>query len=71
MALKQSPGNAKPLPLDGLRVVDFCIVIAGPTCGRVLADPGAEVLKVEAPDREIAPYLSLDVNRGKRSIVLD
>jgi crotonobetainyl-CoA:carnitine CoA-transferase CaiB-like acyl-CoA transferase len=59
------------LPLAGLRVVDFCIVIAGPTCGRVLADLGAEVVKIDAPDREIGPYLWLDVNRGKRSLVLD
>src|SRR5262249_24120476 len=68
---RQRQGESKPLPLDGLRVIDFCIVIAGPTCGRVLADLGADVVKVEAPDREIAPYLWLDVNRGKRSIVLD
>jgi crotonobetainyl-CoA:carnitine CoA-transferase CaiB-like acyl-CoA transferase len=71
MMLKPPRDGAKPLPLDGLRVIDFCIVIAGPTCGRILADLGADVVKIEAPDREIAPYLWLDVNRGKRSIVLD
>jgi crotonobetainyl-CoA:carnitine CoA-transferase CaiB-like acyl-CoA transferase len=63
--------DGKPLPLAGVRVIDFCIVIAGPTCGRLLADLGADVVKVEAPNREIAPYLWLDVNRGKRSIVVD
>jgi crotonobetainyl-CoA:carnitine CoA-transferase CaiB-like acyl-CoA transferase len=57
--------------LAGVRVIDFCIVIAGPTCGRVLADLGAEVIKIDSPDRDFGPYLWLDVNRGKRSIVLD
>src|SRR5262249_55837519 len=33
--LRHRQGESKPLPLDGLRVIDFCIVIAGPTCGRV------------------------------------
>ena len=63
--------TGKPLPLSGLRVVDFCIVIAGPTVARILADLGADVIKVDAPNRELSPYLWLDVNRGKRSIVLD
>ncbi|MFT8246836.1 CoA transferase [Roseomonas sp. BN140053] len=58
-------------PLAGTRVVDFCIIIAGPTAGRVLADLGAEVVKIDAPNRYVNPCLWMDVNRGKRSIVLD
>ncbi|HEY8359092.1 MAG TPA: CoA transferase, partial [Ramlibacter sp.] len=36
-----------PLPLKGLRVVEFTHMVMGPTCGMVLADMGAEVIKVE------------------------
>jgi crotonobetainyl-CoA:carnitine CoA-transferase CaiB-like acyl-CoA transferase len=68
--------------LAGLRVVDFTQVAAGPTCTMMLADRGADVVKVEAPTgdlgRQLGPpwknghgvvYLSL--NRNKRSIMLD
>ncbi len=68
---RQKGKGGKPLPLADIRVVDFCIIIAGPTIGRILGDLGADVVKVEAPNREISPYLWFDVNRGKRSIVLD
>jgi crotonobetainyl-CoA:carnitine CoA-transferase CaiB-like acyl-CoA transferase len=70
-----SPGPAfngeVPLPLDGLRVLDLCIVLAGPTCGRMLADFGADVIKINDPNRTEEQYQALDVNRGKRSILLD
>ncbi len=57
--------------LDGVRVLDLCIVLAGPTCGRTLAEYGAEVIKIDDPARPYDPSGSLDVNRGKRSILLD
>jgi crotonobetainyl-CoA:carnitine CoA-transferase CaiB-like acyl-CoA transferase len=72
-----------PTALDGLLVVDFTRVVAGPACTQTLADFGAEVIKIENPEGgddtrayehaalggESAAFLSL--NRGKRGIVLD
>ena len=74
--------NPNPLrPLEGVRVVEFCQVAAGPFCGMLLADFGAEVLKVEPPDgdamRQWPPITDgfsenfASINRGKRSVVLD
>ena len=56
--------------LDGVKVLDLCIVLAGPTCGRTLAEFGAEVTKIDDPNRPAGPFHN-DVNRGKRSILLD
>ena len=39
--------SPKPLPYEGIRVVEFTHMVMGPTCGMVLADMGAEVIKVE------------------------
>jgi CoA:oxalate CoA-transferase len=70
-----------PRPLDGLRIVDFTRVLAGPLSTALLADLGAEVIKIEPPQgddyRAIGPFrhgesaLFTIVNRGKRSVVLD
>ena len=57
--------------IDGVRVLDLCIVLAGPTCGRTLGEYGADVIKIEAPMRPPGFAFHGDVNRGKRSIVLD
>ncbi len=78
--MESSPGTA---PLAGVRVADLSRVLAGPYCTMVLADLGADVVKVERPEGgdetrswgppfaggEAAYYLS--VNRGKRSCALD
>jgi crotonobetainyl-CoA:carnitine CoA-transferase CaiB-like acyl-CoA transferase len=70
--LRKTQADAPRRPvLDGVRVLDLCIVLAGPTCGRTLAEYGADVIKIEAPTRPPSPLFHLDVNRGKRSMVLD
>jgi crotonobetainyl-CoA:carnitine CoA-transferase CaiB-like acyl-CoA transferase len=43
---------APPLPLDGIRVIEFSHTVMGPSCGVVLADLGADVIKVEPPEGE-------------------
>ena len=68
-------------PLDGVRIVEFGNLIAAPFCAMLLADLGAEVVKVEPPTgdlgRAFGPYVGgesaffLSANRGKRNVVLD
>jgi crotonobetainyl-CoA:carnitine CoA-transferase CaiB-like acyl-CoA transferase len=68
------PGNPHPLPLAGIRVLDFSWVIAGPTTTRYLAAMGADVIKVEAPGRGDpgrASELHTVLGQAKRGIVLD
>src|SRR5213075_2660751 len=63
------------LPLGGVRVVDFSMFVPGPFCSSILADLGAEVVKVEAPrgdpGRSYVPVQFDTENRNKRSIALD
>jgi crotonobetainyl-CoA:carnitine CoA-transferase CaiB-like acyl-CoA transferase len=54
-------------PLSGIRVLDLGLALSGPTCGRILAEFGAEVVKISKPDAGVAGYL----NRGKQSLLLD
>ncbi len=71
-----------PGPLSGVRVVDFSAVVSAPLAAMVLSDQGADVVKVEAPERQDVlrkewyyrgglTSLFVNVNRGKRGIVLD
>jgi crotonobetainyl-CoA:carnitine CoA-transferase CaiB-like acyl-CoA transferase len=66
------------LPLEGIRVAEFCHVVMGPTCGLVLADLGAEVIKVEPLDGDHTRKLVASgagffptYNRNKKSLAVD
>jgi crotonobetainyl-CoA:carnitine CoA-transferase CaiB-like acyl-CoA transferase len=62
------------MPLSHLRVLDFTQVRSGPTCTKILADFGAEVIRIERPgepDREREPFDAVDLHRGKKSLLLD
>ena len=60
-----------PRPLSGVRVLDFTRILAGPICGRTLAEHGAEVLMVTAPHLPQTPEHVRDTSHGKRSCFLD
>ena len=68
----------KPLPLAGIRVIEFTHMVMGPACGMVLADLGAEVIKIEPPTGDStrrlvgsgAGFFAM-FNRNKKSLVLD
>lgn len=69
-------------PLEGIKVLDFSQVLSAPFCGMMLADMGADVIKIERPgagdiSREYGPYVNdislyfCQYNRGKKGIAID
>ena len=80
-------GEKLPLPLEGIRVLDATHIVAGPFCSMILADMGAEVIKIERPHtgdlaRSRGPFIKaedgremssrfLGVNRNKKSVSID
>ena len=78
MSSEDTKASPAPLPLAGVRVVEFTHMIMGPTCGMILADLGADVIKVEPPGGDRTrdlPGLGIGFfrtfNRNKKSVVLD
>jgi crotonobetainyl-CoA:carnitine CoA-transferase CaiB-like acyl-CoA transferase len=82
--MPDKPNSSPAKPLDGFRVLDFTQNVAGPLAGQVLADLGAEVIKIEAPGGEAARHITavlpgrpplatyfLPNNRGKKSVTVD
>ncbi len=61
--------------LQGLRVLDFSNIIAGPAAGRTLAEFGADVIRIDAPAPQAGPFATMwfgiDVNQGKRAMILN
>jgi len=81
--MSQAESMPNPAPLAGVLIADFSRVLAGPYCTMLLADLGADVIKVESPqgddtrrwvppvtDDGVATYF-LAINRNKRSVALD
>jgi crotonobetainyl-CoA:carnitine CoA-transferase CaiB-like acyl-CoA transferase len=70
-ARQRELGKARHRPLEGVRVVELAHLVAGPTIGRLLAEQGADVIKVQPPIGDWILPLWLDVNWGKKSILTD
>ncbi|KAI6443451.1 hypothetical protein MCOR07_000035 [Pyricularia oryzae] len=58
-------------PLAGIKVLDVSRIIAAPTIGRILAEYGADVLKINCPHLSDVPFFQLDGNMGKRTAELN
>ena len=65
------PQNSDKRPLSGIKVLELCRIIAGPTITRILAEYGADVLKITSPHLSDVPFFQVDGNMGKHAAELD
>jgi CoA:oxalate CoA-transferase len=81
MAGQHTPPTSRPGPLQGIRVLDFTAMLAGPHCARLMADLGAEVIKIEELEGDLirtrpplrngnSTYFGA-LNCGKKSVAID
>ncbi|KAJ5657265.1 uncharacterized protein N7484_000914 [Penicillium longicatenatum] len=63
------PGSKRIL--EGVKVLEMCRIIAGPTVARILAEYGADVLKITSPNLSDVPFFQVDGNMGKHAADLD
>src|SRR5277367_2144370 len=82
MANSRSNSANRAGPLAGVRVIDLTAMVMGPYCTQIMADMGADVIKIEPPQGDDTRFVSVgpvrgmggvfvNVNRGKRGIVVD
>ena len=57
--------------LNGIKVIEMCRIIAGPTITRILAEYGAEVIKITGPGLSDVPFFQVDGNMGKHTTEID
>jgi hypothetical protein len=65
------PRTPKPQILSGIKVLELCRILAGPSMAKGLAEYGAQVIKVTSPKLSDVPFFQVDVNLGKHTVDLD
>ncbi|KAH7353710.1 CoA-transferase family III domain-containing protein [Plectosphaerella cucumerina] len=65
------PTSSDNRPLSGIKVLEICRIIAGPTICRILGEYGADVLKITSPHLSDVPFFQVDGNMGKHAAELD